>query len=96
MKKLKFHVPDEKGKSKYHKIHVGGNIKFCPQLKVHGTEMESVDHDTYLGDIISVDGKNTKNIQNRIAKGLGKISSITDLLNKICLGPFYFEVALIL
>ena len=57
MKKLKFHVPDEKGKSKCHKIHVGGNIKFCPQLKVHGTEMESVDHDIYLGDIISGDGK---------------------------------------
>lgn len=96
MKKLKFHVPDENGKSKCHKIHVGGDKKFCPQLKVHGTEMETVDYDTYLGDIISGDGKNSKNIQNRIAKGLGKISSITDLLNKICLGPFYFQVALLL
>ena len=67
--KLKFHVPDEKGKSKCHKIHVGGNNKFCPTLKVHGTEMESVKEDTYLGDIISGNGKNTKNIQNRIAKG---------------------------
>ena len=57
MKKLKFHVPDEQGKSKCHKIHVGGNTKFCPKLKVHGTEMESVDEDTYLGDIISGDGK---------------------------------------
>ena len=96
MKILKFHVPDENRKSKCHKIHVSGNKKFCPQLKVHGTEMETVDYDTYLGDIISGDGKNTKNIQNRIAKGLGKISSITDLLNKICLGPFYFQVALLL
>ena len=70
--------------SKCHKIHVGGDKKFCPQLKVHGTEMETVDYDTYLGDIISGDGKNSK------------ISSITDLLNKIGLGPFYFQVALLL
>ena len=96
MKKLKFHVPDEKGKSKCHKIHVGGNTKFCPKLKVHGTEMESVEEDTYLGDIISGDGKNTKNIQNRIAKGQGKISAIITLLDKICLGRFYFEVAITL
>ena len=96
MKKLKFHIPDDKGKSKCHKIHIGGNTKFCPILKVHGTEMETVDEDTYLGDIISGDGKNTKNIQNRLAKGIGKISSITTLLDKICLGSFYFEVALIL
>ena len=60
MKKLKFHVPDERGKSKCHKIHVGANTNFCRKLKVHGTEMESVEEDTYLGDIISGDGKNTK------------------------------------
>ena len=96
MKKLKFHVPDKQGKSKCHKIHVGGNTKYCPKLKVHGTEMESVNEDTYLGDIISGDGKNTKNIQNRIAKGQGKISSIMTLLDKICLGRFYFEVAITL
>ena len=96
MKKLRFHVPDEKGKTKCHKIHVGGQRDLCPILKVHGTEMEMVEDDTYLGDIISGDGKNSKNIQKRISKGIGIISSIMTLLNKICLGEFYIEIAMIL
>ena len=96
MKKLKFHIPDKDGKSKCHKIHVGKDSKFCPQLKVHGTIMETVQEDTYLGDVISGDGKNTKNISKRIAKGLGIISSITNLLDKISLGSFYFEMAILL
>ena len=96
MKKLKVHIPDKDGKSKCHKIHVGKDSKFCPQLKVHGTIMETVQEDTYLGDVISGDGKNTKNISKRIAKGLGIISSITNLLDKISLGSFYFEMAILL
>ena len=96
MKKLRFHVPDEKGKTKCHKIHVGSQRELCPILKVHGTEMEMVEDDTYLGDIISGDGKNSKNIQKRISKGIGIISSIMTLLNKICLGEFYIEIAMIL
>ena len=67
-KKLRFHTPDHNGKSKCHFIHIGKNNKNCPKLKVHGTEMEQVTEDTYLGDIISEDGKNEKNIKNRIAK----------------------------
>ena len=34
-KKLRFHTPDEKGKSKCHIIHVGKK-KDCLELKVHG------------------------------------------------------------
>ena len=60
MKKLRFHVPDKTGKSKCHKIHVGRSNQFCPKLKVHETEMETVKDDTYLGDVISEDGQNTK------------------------------------
>lgn len=96
MKKLRFHTPDENGKSKCHKIHVGGNEKFCPKLKVHGIEMANVKEDTYLGDVISGDGQNTKNINKRIAKGLGIISSITNLLDKISLGVFYVEIFIVL
>ena len=88
LKKLRFHVPDEKGKSKCHKIHVGKNHETCPVLKVHGTVMEEVTHSTYLGDIISADGKNNLNIKNRVAKGLGIITQITSLLNNLNLGEF--------
>ena len=55
MKKLLFHTPDEKGKSKCNVMHVGSNKGICPQLQVHGTRMQKVQHETYLGDIISDD-----------------------------------------
>ena len=51
LKKLKFHVPDKKGRSKCHKIHVGIKNRTCPVLKVHDTIVEEVIEDTYLGDI---------------------------------------------
>ena len=81
MKKLRFHVPDKLGKSKCHKIHVGRSSHFCPKLKVHEAEMETINKDTYLGDIISEDGQNTKNVHKRLSKGLAIISSIINLLS---------------
>ena len=62
-KKLKFHTPDEDGKTKCHFLHVGKSSASCPDLQVHGTKMQRVSEDTYLGDIILEDGKNTKNIK---------------------------------
>jgi 3-deoxy-D-manno-octulosonate 8-phosphate phosphatase KdsC-like HAD superfamily phosphatase len=96
LKKLRFHIPDINGKSKCHKIHVGKNHDTCPVLKVHGTEMESVAHDTYLGDIISSDGRNSKNIKKRISKGIGISTQIVNLLSSICLGEYYMEIAMLL
>ena len=46
-------------------MHIGRKTSVCPQLQVHGTLMEQVTEDTYLGDIISDDGKNGKNIKAR-------------------------------
>ena len=46
--------------------------------------------------VISGDGQNTKNLNKRIAKGLGIISAITNLLDKISLGVFYIEIFIIL
>ena len=70
MKKLEFHTPDKNGKSKCHKMHIGKENLFCPDLKVHGTKMGQVNEDTYLGDIVSNNGSNLKNIRNRVGKGL--------------------------
>ena len=61
MKKLKFHTPDHNGKSKCHTMHIGKCLHECPSLKVHGFQMEKVSSDTYLGDIVSSDGKNRLN-----------------------------------
>ena len=60
MKKLKFHTPDQSGKSKCHKLHVGKTNTLCPELRVHGCPMECVQSDTYLGDVIAADGTNTE------------------------------------
>ena len=96
LKKLRFHIPDKYGKSKCHKIHVGKNHDTCPVLQVHGTVMESVPYDTYLGDIISGDGKNTRNVKKRVARGIGISTQIINLLKTICLGEHYMEIALLL
>ena len=96
MKKLRFHIPDEEGKSKCHVMHIGKDTMECQKLEVHGSPMEVVDSDTYLGDIIASNGKNTLNIENRVAKGLGIVSQIMDLLKNTSFGIHYFEIAALL
>ena len=96
LKRLRFHVADKNGKSKCHKMHVGKRNDFCPTLKVHGSIIQEVTEDTYLGDILSCDGKNTKNISERISKGLGIISQIFNLLDRISFGPYLIETAVLL
>ena len=96
LKKLRFHTPDKAGKTKCHKMHIGKPSKTCPKLQVHGTAMKEVKEDTYLGDIISADGKNESNIKNRIGKGLGKINDIMTMLEKVTLGEHYFSTAMVL
>ena len=95
-KKLKFHTPDEDGKTKCHFLHVGKSNASCPDLQVHGTKMQRVSEDTYLGDIISEDGKNTKNIKNRISKGVGIISQIMTMLESVTLGEHFFSTSVLL
>ena len=96
MKKLRFHTPGPDGKTKCHKIHVGKRNEFCPTLQVHGTKMPEVTNDTYLGDIISGDGTNKLNIENRVSRGLGKIAQIMGMIEKISLGKHFFKIALLL
>ena len=95
-RKLKFHTLDKYGKPKCHKIHVGPANKLCPQLEVHGTKMVEVNQDTYLGDIVSGYGKNTKNLKSRLSKGIGIISDIMNILEKVTFGEYNFSIALVL
>ena len=96
LKKLRFHTTDAHGKSKCHKLHIGKQSRDCPVLKVHGTVMKEIKDDRYLGDIISSDGKNTKNIKDRISKGVGIIAHIFNLLEVISFGQYHFEIAVLL
>ena len=58
--------------------------------------MEEKNEEKYLGDIISNDGRNIKNIKARVSKGKGINSKILTMLEGIPFGNFYFEVAIIL
>ena len=58
--------------------------------------MEEKIEEKYLGDIISNDGRNIKNIKARVSKGKGINSKILTMLEGIPFGNFYFEVAIIL
>ena len=58
--------------------------------------MKSANQEKYLGDIISKDGKNTKNVAARKNRGTGIIIQIQSILEDICFGKYHFEVAMIL
>ena len=96
MKKLKFHTPDAQGKSKCQKMHIGPKNALCPDLKVHGCPMQEVTSAKYLGDVLSVNGTNTENIKNRVAKGNGIIAQIRNILKTVSFGSHYFKIAFLL
>ena len=54
--------------------------------------IEKVDKEKFLGDIISVDGRNTKNIAFRKGQAVGIRNNICSILRDVCFGPFHFEV----
>ena len=58
--------------------------------------MEETENEKYLGDVISKDGRNLKNIQARVNKGVGIVKKILTMLDGIPFGKFYFEAAVIL
>ena len=57
--------------------------------------MEEKKEEKYLGDVISRDGKNIKNIKARVAKGKGIVTRIMTIFEGIPVGQFYFEIAVI-
>ena len=91
LKKLRFHTTDAHGKSKCKNYTSVNNV-----LKVHGTAVKEIKDDKYLGDILSCDGKNTKNIKDRISKGVGIIANIFNLLEVISFGQYHFEIAVLI
>ena len=59
-------------------------------------KIQESNEEKYLGDIISKDGKNLKNIKARVAKGKGIVKKICSILEDVPFGRLFFEVALIL
>ena len=58
--------------------------------------MEEKEQEKYLGDIISNNGKNTKNIKLKLNKGQGMVNEIMTILEEIWYGKHHFEVAVLL
>ena len=58
--------------------------------------MSEVEDEKYLGDIISHDGKNMKNVMARVSRGTGITNQIMSILEEICFGRYHFEVAVLL
>ena len=57
-------------------------------------KMKTTDNETYLGDIISSDGKNTKNINRRKNKGMALVRELSVMIVEMMLGDHHFETAL--
>ena len=58
--------------------------------------MLKVDEDIYLGEVTLKDGKNSSNIRARVAKGIGSINQITNILDSVTFGRFKVEIGLLL
>ena len=58
--------------------------------------MENKENEKYLGDILSTDGRNIKNVKARVSIGTSIISRILAMLEGIPFGPFYYQVGVIL
>ena len=59
-------------------------------------EIEETEDEKYLGDIISNDGRNLKNLKARVDKGNGIVKRILDILDSIPFGKLFFQVAILL
>ena len=55
-------------------------------------KMEKVNSDKYLGDIITADGTNDKNVKARTDKGYGIIDQLMDIFRDYSFGPYFFQV----
>ena len=59
-------------------------------------KMKRKSEQTYLGDVLSADGRHLKNVLARKSKSLGTINQIMQILQNVFFGKYYFEVAMVL
>ena len=87
-KKLRF------GIKKCNKMHIGPETLVCEDIKVHEDVGKTVTKDKYVGDVLTADGANTENIEERADKGYGIVNEILSILSEIPLGPYRISVGL--
>ena len=72
------------------------NLEDLVDEEIGESLLNETESEKYLGDVISCDGRNTKNISTRRSKGVGIVEQIFKILGGSVFGPYYFEVGLIL
>ena len=103
----KIHIGRTKENHKCQDLYVDGwkiknvtNVEKSNEERIETFEgaeaMETTDSEKYLGDIISNDGTNTKNIKNRQNKGQGASTQVILILENIYFGKYYFQAAVAL
>ena len=60
----------------------------CEDIHVHNETGEKVSNEKYIGDFISSDGTNSKNLKERIDKGYGIVNEIVSILEEVPLGKY--------
>ena len=86
------HVDSWKMKT-VNEVETGGNKLVDEYTGLH--EMKEVETEKYLGDVISSDGKNLKNMMARKGRGTGITNQIMTKLEYVCFGKHFFQVAVI-
>ena len=81
------------GEEKCSLMHIGKSIERCRHLTVNGFAMNTTQRQTYLGDIISSDGKIDQSVSERHNRGIGVVTQILALLSEVYFGHHYFEMA---
>jgi len=70
------------GASKCTRMHIGASRSPCPLNKVHDDEVLEENKVTYIGSILSSNGKVDTDIQARHGKGMGCVNGILNMLNE--------------
>ena len=103
----KLHIGKTKSKIKCQNLEIGDwkvkNVKSTASKEAftkeeyHGeTEISESEDEKYLGDIISKNAKNAKNISAQKCKSIGISRKIMSSLQDIYFGKFHFEVAILM
>lgn len=83
-------------KNKCSKIHIGKNVKVCPEHKVHNETMKTSDKEKYLGDFVTQKANSRDTIKDRISRGNAVYSGMCALLSDIPLGKRRTEAGIVL